>query len=516
MKIKSVEMVNFKRFTHLVIEDIPETAKLVVLLGPNGCGKSSVFDALHTKSYDCARIGIRFTPDYYWKAPGQETRPSVEFHLTSPVPASDMAKAIYVRPAHRNDPNVDVGSIAMLGSSLQERRFQHMSDNDVAVSGNYQRLVSNTLSDVFVTGEENTTFREYRDNVLGEIQAAMRRMFDDLILNSLGNPLQDKTFTFDKGVSRQFNYKNLSGGERAAFDLLLDMFVKREEYDDTVFCIDEPETHINPRIQALLLEELFHLLNEKSQLWIATHAIGMMRKAMELDKRYPGKVVFLDFGSRDFDTSQTISPTTPDRAFWERTHKIALDDLSKLVAPSRIILCEGHAGEHGFDAECYNQIFSGEFPDIKFISAGGASQLKNYHAVINSLAKGIQVTCLRDGDTLSESEIHKHRQEGLRVLAKRSIEQYLFSDEILQSLCDSIHPLNTIPDAAQQLINIKMDSSPKIKDAAAKIHQKVTDWGAEKTGSKWQVFALDMLAPLITPETETYKELREIIFGDGQ
>lgn len=514
MKIKSVELQNFKRFTHLVIEEIPEAAKLVVLLGPNGCGKSSVFDALHTKSYDLARIGISFTSDYYWKAPGQETRPSVEFHLTSRPSASDMAKAIYVRSAHRNDPNVDVDSITMLGSSLKERRFRHITENDAAVSKNYQRLVSNTLSDVFVKGDENTTFKKYRNDVLGEIQAAMGRMFEDLILNSLGNPLQDRTFTFDKGGSKQFNYKNLSGGERAAFDLLLDMFIKREEYDDTVFCIDEPETHISPRIQARLLEELFHLLNEKSQLWIATHAIGMMRKAMELEKLHPDEVVFLDFGGRDFDTRQSITPTTPNREFWERTHEIALDDLSELIAPSRIILCESRIG---FDADCYNQIFGDHFPDTKFISAGGKKELELYVPVAKAIAKGAECFRLRDRDDLTDTRIAELREEGIRVLRRGSIEDYLLSDEILKVMCDSLRAdSGNIPtDGEAQLIETR-EGFADGKAAASSIRQKISRWGVPNIGDGKDDFLRNTVAPCIKPETQIYKELREIIFGDGQ
>ena len=33
MHIKRIELDNYKRFNHLVIDDIPETAKLVVLIG---------------------------------------------------------------------------------------------------------------------------------------------------------------------------------------------------------------------------------------------------------------------------------------------------------------------------------------------------------------------------------------------------------------------------------------------------------------------------------------------------
>ena len=47
MRIQSIQLQNFKRFTDLKIEGIPETAKLVLLIGANGSGKSSVFDALN-------------------------------------------------------------------------------------------------------------------------------------------------------------------------------------------------------------------------------------------------------------------------------------------------------------------------------------------------------------------------------------------------------------------------------------------------------------------------------------
>lgn len=47
MRIKRVELNNFKRFTHLTVENIPETAKLIVLVGPNGSGKTSFMEALN-------------------------------------------------------------------------------------------------------------------------------------------------------------------------------------------------------------------------------------------------------------------------------------------------------------------------------------------------------------------------------------------------------------------------------------------------------------------------------------
>ena len=48
MKLKSVNIKDFKRFTNLTVQGIPETARLIILAGPNGCEKSSFFDALYT------------------------------------------------------------------------------------------------------------------------------------------------------------------------------------------------------------------------------------------------------------------------------------------------------------------------------------------------------------------------------------------------------------------------------------------------------------------------------------
>ena len=61
---------------------------------------------------------------------------------------------------------------------------------------------------------------------------------------------------------------------------------------------------------------------------LATHSIGMMRRARDIEREKPESVAFLDFGARDFDEEQVIEPTVPDREFWRSVYDVALDDLA--------------------------------------------------------------------------------------------------------------------------------------------------------------------------------------------
>ncbi len=512
MKIKSIHLQNFKRFTDLKIQNIPETAKLVVILGPNGCGKSSLFDAFHYKSYEYRQMGHHQDPDYYFKVSSLASLTApliIEFHNTS---QTDLRKAIYTRTAYRNDPVMDIGTIQTMPPVFQEQRFSMMIENDAAVVNNFQRLASNALERAFRREDRSKSLGQFQDETLGEIQEAMRRLFPDLVLNSLGNPLSDKTFTFDKATSKNFHYKNLSGGEKSAFDLLLDIFVKKVEYDDTVFCIDEPEAHMNPRLQGKLLEELFHLIDDNSQLWIATHAIGMMRKALELHKQYGKQVIFLDFSNRDFDGPVTIKPADPNRRFWEQMHEVVLDDLAALVEPNQIVICEGKQGDEGFDAACYTQIFSKEFPDTKFVSAGGKRDLQNYISVVEAVTMGAKIFGLRDFDrNTSPEDVVCLEKEGIKVLQRGKIENYLLADDVLQTLCwlDKLEPYE---EKVDELVKLR-DSAADIKGAPNQIRNKLDNWGVHGVGETYHGFLRNTLAPLIKPGMPTYDELKEIIFG---
>ena len=523
MKIQSVQLKHFKRFTDLTIKNIPDTAKLVVMAGPNGCGKSSVFDAFHFWHNIYKQQNIGWLQEYYNKYGEDELEwnkaISITFH-TPPKQGEEVQKSFYIRTAYRNDPVFKTTQLQKTTSTLTELRFQRLIHDDVTVSRNYQRLVSNAFEDIFEKTNAKVMMGDFRDYVIGDIRKSIKSVFPDLLLNELGNPLDDGTFFFAKGVSQKFDYQNLSGGEKAAFDILLDFVIKRRDYDNTVFCIDEPELHLNTGLQGDLLQEMYNLINDNSQLWIATHSIGMMRKARDLADNNPGLVTFLDF-DKAFDQPQILEPVEVNRAFWEKTLHVALDDLAELVVPRRIVICEGvprslvPGRNEAHDAQCLDRIFSDEFPDTKFLAGVNCHEVaSDKHALIGAigaLAQGAEIFSVIDRDDRSEDEIDEAVKEGIHVLTRRNLECYLFDDEVLEALCNWADQ----PDKKDELLDAKKlslnDSVKKrnpqddLKKVSGEIYNAAKRiLGLTGVGNDTKSFMRSTLAPLIKQGMEPY------------
>jgi hypothetical protein len=399
-----------------------------------------------------------------------------------------------------------------------------MIDNDVAISRNYQRLVGQ-LFDIFDVKPMMTT--DFTESLISPIRDPITRLFSDLVLNSLANPMDDGTFRFTKGTSQGFHYKNLSGGEKAVFDLILDLVIARRAYNDTLFCIDEPEAHMHARLQAELLSVLYDLIPENCQLMLATHSIGMMRRARDIEAENPGSVIFLDFGDRDFDQPQVIEPIKPDRTFWQRAYTVALDDLAALVAPERVIICEGEPKSkdsrknYSHDARCYERIFETSFPEMQFIPGGNASEVtddkRGLAYALGVLTQGVEVVKLIDRDSLSHEEIVELKKDGIRVLSRRNLESYLFDDEVLQALALSIEKAEKV----DQLLTEKKrildertgDAPDDLKPASGKIYLACKDiLKLPNPGNNTKTFMRDTLAPLIKPGMAVFDDLKQDIF----
>ena len=532
MRIQNIRLKNYRRFTELTIGDLPASARLVVLVGPNGTGKSSVFDSFLLKA-SAAINNQRLsgnTEQYYEKVLQSQTTHEVakhvriEFHDAGEGDV-DWRSAFQVRSAYRNESDFRIEHLRAPRTEDAGPRIARIIDPDESVSKNYERMAWKRMQDLDRDAPEELTIGEYRRKSLGDLQKAMRDLFSDpsFSLQDFGG-IQASSFRFSKGNVTDFHYKNLSGGEKAAFDILLDVFVKRDEAKEAVFCIDEPELHVATGLQGPLIASVLALLREASQLWIATHSIGIVRQAYRMLLDRPGEVVFLDFSGRDFDGSVTITPSTPNRLFWENMYEVALDDLSSLVAPHRVVICEGSKDKHvnAFDAGCYNELFASEFPETLFISQGGSGEvIQSEHLVtiLKSVAHGIDVQKLIDRDDMTDEERSRKITQGIRVLRRRELEEYLYDPEVLRTFlemegCEEA-VVETVVSRRGSLLNGQLGTK-NIKGVSRDLFMAIRSaTGLPNLGNNREEFVLQFLVPALGRTHVVFQELREDVFGSG-
>ena len=527
MYVKKVQLKKFKRFDDLTIDLGDHPKKIIILVGPNGCGKSSVFDAFEAK-LKAYRIYETEKPEFYSKShfysddigndPIQDIvydrNKSVYIETSSPI----VRKSFYIRTAYRFTSELDIQTMNAIPDVFSTRDEPMSSISiDKRLEYNYKRLINDSYTSFF---DGNKTGAQVKSDLIGNINTILSHILE-VKISDLGNIMKGKgQLYFEKENTRNFPYANLSAGEKEVVDIIIDLITKTPDYDDTVFCIDEPELHLNTAIQRKLLIELEKLIPDTCQLWIATHSIGFLRAAQEELK---GKTQILDFSKENYFTGEKIiTPLVPTREDWQRIFQTALDDLSGLLSPEVIIYCEGtdlpgkYGKERGTDALVYNKIFSKEYPTALFISSGGNTELDQRSdvavSILSKVFKNVKILVLKDRDSgsgkyISDSDRKRYLATNPphhHMLNRWEMENYLFDKEVLKKYCQAEGLIFDEDCYNLKCLDIENEN---IKDKVSLIKNIC----GVTTSINAEIFKIN-LAEHITSDMVVYSELKKCIF----
>jgi AAA domain, putative AbiEii toxin, Type IV TA system len=321
---------------------------------------------------------------------------------------------------------------------------------------------------------------------------------------------------------REFEFNVLSSGEKEVIDLLLDLYLRKDDYDDTVFLIDEPELHINTSIQGSLLAEIDRLVGETCQIWLTTHSIGFLRA---LQTQMKDKCQIIQFkGNYELASKPYIlTPMKVTAAAWRELFAIALDDLATLVSPKTIIYCEGRdkpgqdGAERGMDAQVLNSIFAESHPDALFISSGGNTELDQRSgiaiAILSKVFPNVEILVFKDRDMASGKVVDendrqvylKTNPQNHRVMKRFELENYLYDKEVLREYCVGN---SLIFDEAAYDAFVTNIVDQNLKDETGRIKNICGIKGSVNS----EVFKVS-LADYFTGNMAAFVELRDCIFA---
>ncbi|MCP1661167.1 AAA family ATPase [Neisseria perflava] len=317
-----------------------------------------------------------------------------------------------------------------------------------------------------------------------------------------------------------FTFNQLSSGEKEVVDIILDLFLRKDDYKGMIYLIDEPELHINTSIQRKLLSEINKLIDDEGQIWIATHSIGFMRAIQNEFSEISQVIKFyanLKYASEDI----ILQPMRMTRSNWQDIFSTALDDLTWLIAPKRIVYCEGKAIrsssiEKGLDAQVLNNIFNEKYPDTIFVSSGGNTELDQCSdiaiAIIGKVFKDLEILVFKDRDVASGKPVSSqdrveylnNNPHNFRIMKRWEIENYLFDKEVIKNYCVQ---KNQSFDEAEYNKIIKDIKNADVKLLVSKM-KKICGIATSINPEQFKI----NLSMYVTEDMNVYKELEECIF----
>jgi len=411
MKITKLELIDYKCFVHLVLEDLGDR---VVLVGPNGSGKSAILEAIAVvKEY----IGT-YDPNVNRY---METIPVLNKHTTAwpqnqPLPIrSDQESAtirVHLQLNEAEAAVVDGQQLVEASICIHRSRevspttshsrvpdlFRHFDPSSgigvfdyISADRRYsaQRIQSLDITRLSMDSQRRERVELPQEGHQSQKFSAIKHFIISEQLKDLStfNATGDRTnsiallqelFAFFFGPKKLVggmerdselqvvvdtpygvhDLDQLSSGEKELFTVFVNLFRIREF--PAVILYDEPERHLNPGLEAKVIPALDRLQTQ-NQLWISTHGTELVG-SVPMDQ-----IIAL---SREGGTAAPARFSDESKAARARLFEDIGARVGLQLSANRIVFLEGK--ETHADKRILDQLAGKRLPGVLFVASGSA------------------------------------------------------------------------------------------------------------------------------------------------
>jgi predicted ATPase len=286
MKIKSLEIENFRGIKHLKLDLTDSNGKpldMAVIAGPNGCGKTSILEAIVIlMGYEelLPKRVERNNNEVSFGANLSTIKGVVDsdgdWNISRPIfPGKDPKKTQKVQglveyvPSWRAPKLVGSVSVSVNGGGTKDDKYM---ENNLA--NLKQMIVDLTASQAFETSAAAPQIQGERQQIIDKLNSTWKMFF----------PNRDEYFIPDAAqhaIGRRFDLflkgrgpslipvDSLSSGEIEIISLI--GRIARKATEDYILLIDEPELHLHPAWHRVILKALREVVSG-AQIIVATHS----------------------------------------------------------------------------------------------------------------------------------------------------------------------------------------------------------------------------------------------------
>ena len=475
MRLESFEIRNYKGIALARLDDMAKES-VVTISGRNGTGKSLLLEALvgaWSQRYQMNlrvgpwgdELGIRMTVHlsedewasvdaWHQKVHGSPAARSDElnFELRATATSNSVVKDSQVMtilrssafqrdhrfgiidflPANRLVPSVPTPTVdlGMLGVERVEQERFSMLDQFI---NNRAPMTLPSVSNYLVTLDYQAFLADRQGIVVDNDYALLAASFNSstgkTLLQPEYDPAKGSNIEIQLPTGQRHGLVDLSSGEQEMLAMMY--FVRRLSASGGILCIDEPEQHLHPTLQAALFDAMQGLA-ERAQVLVVSHSVNLITAAPLSGLVQVGPPV-------DNQTDQ-VQRLTDHPGKLELVANLGLTP-ADLFQSDMLLVVEGDT-----DAQWLRALFPVEMGRAHIMVAGSAGQVIDAHETLTKFSGGLPWLCIRDRDLMSDVDVHElqSRYPNVYVWPQRAIESLFLNGALIAATMNAVGQATTI------------------------------------------------------------------------